>query len=212
MYFAINTCVLKQSAMNSTQQVLQLAHERSVIRGSDLEDRGIPRQYLYRLYRRGLLERIARGLYTLPELAATEHHTVAEAARRVPNGVICLISALRFHEMTTQAPYEIWIAVGSKARRPKTESIPLRIVHMSPRAHEAGVENHDIEGIPVRVYSPAKTVADCFKFRNKIGLDIALEAMRDYRRSADYDSDLLWHYAEICRVTRVMLPYLEATV
>ena len=96
--------------------------------------------------------------------------------------------------------------------RPKTESIPLRIVHMSPRAHEAGVENHDIEGIPVRVYSPAKTVADCFKFRNKIGLDIALEAMRDYRRSADYDSDLLWHYAEICRVTRVMLPYLEATV
>ncbi|MGA7303817.1 MAG: type IV toxin-antitoxin system AbiEi family antitoxin domain-containing protein [Rhodothermales bacterium] len=196
--------------MTYTEQVLELARERGVIRGSDLEERGIPRQYLCRLYKREVLDRVGRGLYSLPEVDVTEHHTIAEVARRVPSGVICLISALRFHEMTTQAPYEIWIAIGSKARRPKSEAIPLRIVHMSRRAHEAGVEDHEIEGIPVRIYSPAKTVADCFKFRNKIGLDVALEALRDYRRHPGYSANELWHYAEVCRVTKVMLPYLEA--
>lgn len=196
--------------MTNTGQIVELARKRGVIRGIDLEERGIPRQYLYRLYKRGVLDRISRGLYALPQHDATEHHTMAEAVRRVPSGVICLISALRFHDMTTQAPYEIWMAIGSRARRPKTELIPLRIVHMSHRALEAGIEDHEIEGIPARVYSPAKTVADCFKFRNKIGLDVALEALREYRRHSRYSANQLWHYAEICRVTKVMGPYLEA--
>ncbi|MFC2085992.1 type IV toxin-antitoxin system AbiEi family antitoxin domain-containing protein [Bacteroidota bacterium] len=198
--------------MFRSDEILELARKRGILRASDLEQKDIPRQYLYRLYTRGVIDRVARGLYSLPEFDVTEHHTVAKAAHRVPNGVICLISALRFHELTTQAPYQVWIAIGSKARRPKTRSIPLRIVHMSKRALEAGIESHEVEGIPIRVYSPAKTVADCFKFRNKIGLDVALEALRDYRRHTQYSANKLWHYAEICRVTKVMLPYVEATL
>jgi predicted transcriptional regulator of viral defense system len=126
--------------------------------------------------------------------------------------VICLLSALQFHDLTTQAPFEVWMAIDVRARRPRGTTPPLRIVRFSGRALTEGVEVHEIEGVRVRVYGPAKTVADCFKYRNKIGLDVALEALRDYRRQHPAGMDELWHFAHTCRVSNVMRPYLEAQV
>ncbi len=193
-------------------KVLDLAKERGVLRPRDLARADLPSDYLWRLYRKEKLERVGRGLYALPGADLTEHHTLAEAALRVPHGVVCLLSALRFYDLTTQAPYEVWMAIDVKARHPKEKIIPLRIVRFSGEALTAGVEEHDIEGMSVKVYNPAKTVADCFKYRNKIGLDVALEALRDCWRKRLTTADDLWHYAEVCRVARVMRPYMESLV
>jgi len=130
----------------------------------------------------------------------------------MPSGIICLLSALRFHGLTTQSPYEIWMAIGHKARSPKKPGIPIRITRYSGKSLTSGVEQHKIEGVSIRVYNPAKTVADCFKFRNKIGLDVALEALRDCYRSRKCTMDELWKYAKICRVANIMKPYLESLV
>lgn len=194
------------------QEVLDLARRKGVLQGSDLEREGIARQYLYRLYQKGVLDRVDHGLYTLANAAVSEYQTLIEAARRVPHGVVCLLSALRFHELTTQAPFEVWIAIETNARRPRPESIPIRVVYMSGDALRLGIEHHQIDGVSVPIYGMAKTVADGFKFRNKIGLDVAIEALRDYRRSPHFDMDDLWRFAEICRVAGVMRPYLEAIV
>ena len=140
----------------------------------------------------------------------TEHHTLAEVCKRVPAGVVCLASALQFNGITTQMPRQVWLALGKSARRPNAPGLPIRVVHVSGSALTEGVEEHDVEGVPIKVYSPAKTVADCFKFRNQIGLDVALEALRDCRREHKCSYDDLWHYAKVCRQTKVMRPYLEA--
>jgi predicted transcriptional regulator of viral defense system len=184
--------------------------DAGVLRPRELEAHGITREELLRLYRRGLLQRPARGLYMLADAHVTEHHMLAEACKRVPHGVVCLLSALRFHDLTTQAPFEIWLALDPKARHPKADPLPLHVVRFSGPALTEGVEEHEIEGVPVRVYNPAKTVADCFKYRNKIGLDVALEALREAWRERRCTMDELWHYARICRVANVMRPYLEA--
>lgn len=194
---------------SSTDQVLDLVREHGILRPRDLDRYDIPRQYLHLLFQRGELVRLGRGLYALPEHELTEHHDLAEAGKRVPQGVVCLLSALRFHNLTTQLPREIWLAIGQKAWRPEILDLPLRLVYMSGEAFEAGIETHEVEGVVVRIYNAAKTVADCFKFRNKIGLDVATEALRDYRRLHRYGLDELWHYAKVCRVERVMRPYLE---
>ncbi len=196
--------------MTKTQQVLDIAREKGILRPRDLAAYGIAREYLRRLQQRGLLVRSARGLYILPDADLTERHMLAEACKRVPHGVICLLSALQFHGLTTQAPFEIWMALSPAARRPHVESPPLRIVRFSGLAFTEGVENHTVEGVPVRVYNPAKTVADCFKYRNKIGLDIALEALREVWRERRASMDELWRYAKIDRVANVMRPYLES--
>ena len=197
--------------MDRTQRILEIAEQAGVLRPRDLDVHGIPRIYLSRLCERGHLQRVGRGLYVLPNADVTEHHTLAEACKRVPHGVVCLLSALRFHGLTTQSPHEVWLAIGSKAWRPQVDHPTLRFVRFSARALEAGVEEHSIEGVIVRVYSPAKTVADCFKYRNKIGLDVALEALRDCRGQSRCTNDELWHYAKICRVANVIRPYMEAT-
>lgn len=134
------------------------------------------------------------------------------ACKRVPQGVVCLLSALRFHDMPTQAPFEVWTAVDRRARLPKAPELPLRIVGFSGAAPEQGVETHEVEGDEVRVYGPAKTVADCFKYRNKIGVDVAVESLRAYLRLHKGAVDDLWHHAGVCRVRTVMRPYLEALV
>ncbi len=193
-------------------KILELVRKVGVLRPRDLDPYGIPRTYLSRLCTSGKLQRIGRGLYILPGTNATEHHSLAEACKRVPKGVVCLLSALRFHELTTQAPFEIWLAIGEKAWRPRLEYPPLRIVRFSPTTLSAGVEEHQVEGVSVHVYSPAKTVADCFKYRNKIGLDVAIEALRECWRSRRATMDDLWHFAGICRVRNVMRPYLESIV
>ncbi len=195
--------------MSKTQQVLELAREVGVIRAKDVEALGIHRQYLKRLEQLGLLIRSGRGIYTYVDADITERHSLVEAAKRVPSGVVCLLSALSFHELTTQAPFEIWLAIDQKARSPKEAILPLRIVYMSGQALSTGIESHSIEGVSVRVYCLAKTVADCFKYRNKIGLDIALEALRSCWKQRRCTIDELWHYAKICRVQNVIRPYLE---
>ena len=195
-----------------TDKILELVSKAGVLRPRDLNSYNIPRTYLSRLCSAGKLQRIGRGLYVLPGSGATEHHSLAEAGKRVPKGVVCLLSALSFHELTTQAPFEVWLAIGEKAWRPRLEYPPLRIVHSSQAALNAGVEEHKLEGVTVHVYSPAKTVADCFKYRNKIGLDVAIEALRECRRARHCTIDDLWHYAAICRVRNVMRPYLESLV
>ncbi|MEP0546993.1 MAG: type IV toxin-antitoxin system AbiEi family antitoxin domain-containing protein [Rhodothermales bacterium] len=196
--------------MNHADRLLDLARERGVLRPKDLAPLGIPRQTLARLHRRGVFDRVGRGLYVLADADVTEHHTLAEAARRVPRGVVCLLSALRFHDLTTQDPFDVWLAIENKARRPEPDTVPLRIVYVSGDAFTHGVETHEVEGIEVRVYGPAKTVADCFKYRSRVGLDVAIEALRDYRRSEGFDADALWQAAKVCRVSTVIRPYLEA--
>ena len=200
--------------MNATaeKRVLDLARKGGILRPRDLQTKGLPKDYLWRLHRQEKLEKVGRGMYAIPGAALSEHQTVVQAALRVPHGVVCLLSALRFHDLTTQSPFEIWMAIDVKARAPKEEIIPLRIVRFSGKALTAGVETHSIEGVKVRVYNPAKTVADCFKYRNKIGLDVAIEALRDCWRKKAATSDEIWHYAKVCRVSRVIRPYLESLV
>jgi predicted transcriptional regulator of viral defense system len=165
---------------------------------------------LSRLVAGGELERIARGLYRLPERAVTENHGLAIAAAAVPHGVVCLLSALQYHGIGTQLPFEVWMAIDRRARRPALRYPPLRIVRYTGAALTEGAESHQVEGREVRVYNVAKTIADCFKYRNKIGLDVALEALREAWRARRFKMDELERYAAICRVQRVMRPYLEA--
>lgn len=191
-------------------RTLQLASQRGLLRARDLEDAAIPRTILARLVAAGRLQRLSRGLYTLPDQPLSAHFQMAEVAARCPLGVYCLLTALRFHNLTTQNPFELWLALPNKAHTPRIEYPPLRIVRFSGPALSEGIEVHTVDGIPVKVYSVAKTVADCFKYRNKIGLDVALEALRECRRERRATNDELWHYAKICRVANVMRPYLEA--
>jgi predicted transcriptional regulator of viral defense system len=203
---------MEKAAGTQAEQVLALARELGMLRPRDLARHGIAREYLVRLSRAGLLDRVARGLYILPDAELTENHSLAEAAKLVPAGVICLLSALRFYELTTQAPFEVWLALPPSARRPRIASPPLRIVRFSGRALTEGMEEHVIERVPVRVYNPAKTVADCFKYRNKIGLDVALEALREVWRERRATMDELWRYAGVCHVSSIMRPYLESLI
>ena len=193
-------------------EVLALVRRRGVLRPRDLTLHGISREILRRLHAEGQLERRGRGLYVLADAALSEHEMLAQAAARVPHSVLCLLSALRFHGLTTQNPAEVWLAIDRKARAPKEPELPLRIVRFSGAARTAGLNTHVVDGVRVRVYEPAKTVADCFKYRNKIGVDVAIEALRECWRSRRCTADELWRYAAICRVANVMRPDLEAVV
>lgn len=158
----------------------------------------------------GVVRRESRGIYSLSAHDPTEKHSLAVAAVRVPKGVVCLLSALVFHGITTQNPWEVWIAVDFKARKPSLESPKLRVVRFSGAALRDGVEVHRVEGVPVRVYTVAKTVADLFKYRNKVGTDVAVEALRESLRKKRATRDQIVKYAKVCRVLNVMRPYLES--
>ena len=196
--------------LSKMEQIQDLGQKQGVIRPKDLDALGIPRSYLARLCAKGVLSRVGRGLYVFGDTDITEHHSLVEAAKKVPHGVVCLHSALQFHGIGTQAPFEVWIAIDRTARSPKTDHSPLRVVRMSGEARTSGIEVQQIEGVKVSVYSAAKTIADCFKFRNKIGLDVALEALRDHRRKFPDEVDQVWRFAQVCRVANVMRPYLES--
>lgn len=191
-------------------QVLRLFEKTRVLRARDVVAAGIARTYLNRLLDEGILDRPARGLYVLAADEPSEQRSLVEAARRVPHGVVCLLSALQFHGLTTQAPFEVWLAIDRKARLPQPSSPPLRVVRFSGKALAYGVEHHTLEGVRVSVYSPAKTVADCFKYRHKVGIDVAIEALRDCLRQKKATIDELWEAAKVCRMTNVIRPYLEA--
>ena len=197
---------------NKTKQILKLAHNSGVVSTGEVRSQGIHHEYLRQLYKEGKLIRIGRGLYSLPDADVTIHHGLAQAGKAVPKAVICLLSALRFHAIGTQAPHEVWIAIDRRAARPRARHPRLRIVRFSGRSLTEGIDEHNVEGVPVRIYNPAKTVAHCSKYRTKIGLDVAIEALREVIRERRATADDLWRYAKICRVTKIMRPYMEAIV
>ena len=191
------------------QKVLDLFEREKLVRPKDLEEINVDTKYLYLLLKEGKLKKIGEGLYTLRDFSIDEKFSLVEVSKQIPEGVFCLLTALEFQEMTTQVPHEVWIALDNSAYVPKIESVQLRVVRMSGESLSSGISEYSIEGIPVKIYTPAKTVADCFKFRNKIGLDIAIEALRDYIQGSYGTLDELWKYAKICRVQKIIRPYLE---
>lgn len=191
------------------EQVLALARDRRILRPRDLVERGIPRVYLQVLYEQGELVRTGRGIYTLPPDVWTENHALAEVSKRISGAIICLLSALRYHNLTTQEPASVWIALGPGKHQPKSGFPPTRVVRFSGRALTEGVGTHAIESVSCKIFCPAKTVADCFKNRTKVGLDVALEALREAWRKKLGTMDELVQYAKVCRVENVMRPYLE---
>ncbi len=190
-------------------RLIELASDAGALRSREITGHGISRATVQRMVREGLMERVAHGLYALADREPTEHATLVEVATRIPRGVVCLLSALSFHRIGTQLPPQVWIAIDRKAWKPRIQDLPVRMVRFSGRALTEGVEEHVLEGVRVQVYGPEKTVADCFKYRNKIGLDVALEALDDCHRRRLCDADRLWHFAKVCRVSTVMEPYLE---
>ena len=192
--------------MTQTQQILTIAAEKGLLSGADLKTYGIPGSLLNRLHAEGRLVKVARGIYSLPDHDIDSHLDLAIASKRYPHGIIALLSALAFHGLTTQSPHQVWMAVRY-GKMPRLRNRGIRFVTMSGEAFDAGVETHVIEGVPVKITCPAKTVADCFKFRNRIGLDVALEAYQDFERQ-EGDMEALWRYAKIDRVDGVMRPYL----
>jgi predicted transcriptional regulator of viral defense system len=195
---------------NQSEKILKLIKQKGMLRPRDLDDCSIPRTSLQRLYQGGVITKISRGLYTLPGIHVTEHHTLAEAAKRVPNGVLCLLTALSFHGLTSQAPFQTWVAIDRKSRLPKVDYPSIRFVRFSAQALTEGIEEHMIDSVRVKIYAPAKTVADCFKYRNKIGIDVALEALKDCWSQRKCTMDDLRKYGKICRVEKVMKPYIQA--
>ena len=194
----------------SEQAVLQLARKHPLLRARDLAREGLPTIALTRLVSAGKLERVGRGIYSLPNQAVSENRSLAEVAIRVPRGVICLVSALRVHDIGTQAPHEIWLAIPHRMLSPRLDKPALRVIRMSGPSLTEGIDRLKVDGVEVSVFNAAKTIADCFKFRNKIGLDVALEALKNARAQRKASADDLWHFAKICRVANVMRPYLEA--
>ncbi len=196
--------------MTGKEKILETAKNKKVFRAGDVD---LPpshtHRYLARLVEEGSVERIGYGLYSLAGGDFTEKQSLFEVAARVPAGVFCLLSALQFHELTTQNPFEVWLAIPRNSHIPKIESVRARIFRFAPKFYKAGIEAHTIDGVEVKVYSAAKTVADCFYFQKTVGLDVALEALRDAWRTRKATMDELYHFAEVRRVKSVMIPYLN---
>ncbi len=197
--------------MKSTMdKAIDILKKRGIVKSSEFTDRGIPRVYITRLVRRGFARKVSRGLYEYAARDTTAMTTIALVCKKIPDGVICLLSALEFHDITTQMPRSVWVATERGTRIPRLNELPVRIMRFSGPAMKEGIEIHKIEGVTIKVFNITKTVADCFKFRNKVGLDVALEALREVRRKKLATSDDLWRFAKICRVSNVMRPYMEA--
>jgi len=190
--------------------ILALAEDMGVLRPRDLRAAGHSTTYLPRLIAKGRLVKLGHGQYALPGREPTEHDTLARTAKRYPGTVVCLLSALRFHDLTTQSPGAIWLAVEGAKLAPTAASTRIQVVRMTGRAFHDGATTHELDRVPVRIYDPAKTVADCFKFRRRVGLDVAIEALRECLRQRRATPAQIWAYAEVCRVKTVIRPYLEA--
>ncbi len=183
-----------------------------MLRTRDALEAGIHPRTLYALRDSGLIELLSRGLYRLADAPSLGNPDLVTVALKIPNGVLCLISALAWHELTTQIPHEICVAIPRGAEPPRLSYPPARYFWFSGSAYSEGIETHAVDGVPVRIYSREKTLADCFKYRNRLGLDTALEALNAYRRHGSINVDALLRYADVCRVKRVIQPYLEAVL
>lgn len=191
------------------QRILDLAIKKGMLRPNDLLAIGASRVVLTRLVESGRLEKVGRGLYRLTDSEPSENESLATIATKVPQAIFCLITALQFHELTTQLPRQVWIAMPRGSHVPKMNYPPIKMIQFSGEAYSLGIEIHERDQVKLQVYGVAKTIADCFKHRNKIGLDVAIEALKDVRFQKKASADELWHYAKICRVANVMRPYLE---
>jgi predicted transcriptional regulator of viral defense system len=201
--------VIMQPATH-TERILELAKMQGIVRPLDLDAIGAPRVALTRMTAAGQLEKTGRGLYRLPGNHGTETESLSMVAAKVPKAVFCLLTALQFHELTTQLPRRVWIAMPRGSHLPRIDYPPLTMVQFGGESYREGVEVHQRDQTTLRVYSVAKTIVDCFKCRNTIGLDVALEALKQARSQSRVEIDQLWHFAKICRVANVMRPYLEA--
>ena len=199
-----------QDVRTKADEVLELARELGVLRVKDLTSRGIHHEYLRRLCEQGQMERVSRGLYRLTDADVTEHATLATVSKRFPNSILCLLTALRFHGIGTQNPREVWMALRRGTAIPRNVNLPVKFMLFSEASFSTGIEDHVLENVPVRITSTAKTIADCFKYRNKVGLDVALEALREAVRQRKCTANDIWGHAQACRVTNVIRPYLEA--
>lgn len=197
------------SKQHPKESLLELFHRKGVVRLNEIKKLGIHLEYVRRLCKSGEIVRSSRGMYSASDFDITEHHSLAEVCKRVPQGVICLLSALSFHGLTTQMPREISVAIGIKTRKPKATYPPIRVFRFSETCLEKGTQEHLVEGVTIRVSNPAKTIADCFKYRNKVGLDVAIEALHDVIRQKKATFDEIIQYAKICRVENIIKPYLE---
>jgi predicted transcriptional regulator of viral defense system len=197
------------STDNQAAKVVRLARESGWLSAGDLEQAAVPRIVLTRMVAGGQLERVARGLYRLPTFDLSQHVELATIARKAPQVVFCLLTALQFHELTTQLPWQVWIGMPRGSHTPRIDHPPLRMIQFTGEHYGYGIEEHRREGTTLRVYGVAKTVADCFKHRNKVGLDVAIEALKDAIRHRKAGFDDLWRAAEACRVAEVMRPYME---
>lgn len=194
------------------ERLLKLFESESILRARTIADTGIDPKTVQRMVEKGELARIGRGLYTLPTVEPSTHYTLAQAHHLVELGVVCLLSALSFHEIGTQSPRSVWMAIPRTSRVPNVSGNPIKIIKFSGAAYTEGIADYEIDGVTVPVYNIPKTVADCFKYRNKLGIDIAIEALRDVVRDRRSTNDELLKYAEVCRVRNVMIPYLESIV
>lgn len=200
---------MRDKSVFTETMIERFAKDKGVFRLREAVSQGVHPEQVRRLLQKGILERVARGTYRHAHAVVTEHQTMAEACARIPTATLCLLSALRFHELTVQAPFEVWMAIAPSAHKAAVKQLPVRFVRFSGSALTEGIEQHQTASGSIRVYSVAKTVADCFKYRNKIGTDVAIEALREGRHEKRFGMDELWHYAKICRVSNVMRPYLE---
>jgi len=198
--------------MKTQKKILACAYKLTLFRPRDLPRLPGLHEQLRRMVDRGLLVRVSRGLYTLSDVELSEHATMAQVCLRVPEGVVCLLSALAFHKFTTQLPHKVWLAVGRNAALPKVKDLPVRIIRVSEKSFAFGVQRVHVNGVTVRVYNPARTIADCFKFRSAVGIDVAVEALREGLRKGLCSRKEIDRAASVCRVSRVMRPYMEALV
>lgn len=201
---------IRTMALTHTDQVIRLAAAQGVIRSRDLASEGIPRTVLGRLVERGELSRVGRGLYRLTDADVTPHHSLVQVAVRVPGCTVNLLSALSFHELTDELPAGVWIAVPRGHRVPTLDSPRLELTWVAPALLKVGVTTHRIEGLDVAITDPARTVVDCFRHRSRVGVDVAIAALRDYLRRHRSGREELWQIAGVCRMQRVMRPYLES--
>jgi predicted transcriptional regulator of viral defense system len=198
--------------MKKVEHVGAIVQKQTLVRSKELKGLSVSRSHLWNLAKAGKIERVGRGLYRAKETPISANETLLEVAKRVPLGVLCLSSALRYHELSTENPFEVWLAIKRGAWSPKLDNPSVRVVHFSEAAFEFGIETHSVDGGTLRVYSPAKTVADCFKFRSKIGMETAIQALRSAYREKKASMDQLWRAAKVCRVVNVMRPYMESLV
>lgn len=195
------------------EKLLEFAKERKIFRARDVEnDLGISRNYIRRLVDEGTLIKVSRGIYSLADHSFPETQSLLEVAVKAPKAVVCLLSALQFHDLTTQNPFEVWIAVERNTRIPKIDSVMTRIFRFAPKVYQPGIETHLTDGVELKVYSAAKTVADCFRYEKTVGLDVAIEALRDTWQKRKATMDELYHFAEVRNVKSKMIPYLNSLI